>query len=372
MNNTPLCPLYPRYPIFQPFVKPHITTGGTPTTTHQNGFTPDQLREIYSLEPSFTGAGTTVAVIEAFYNNFLRQDLQVFSDTFSLGDASLTIEYPDGKADYTLQEWINESSLDVQWIHALAPRANILALFAKSNSMRDMFSCVRYAVSKGADVICMSFGSGEFLSQSEYNSSMSSSESVFVASAGDTGGIPVFPSCSKMVLSVGGTSFDIQSNTVPSTPDIQNQSAWRFGGGGPSKYESIPVWQSIFDGISGLSGQKRATPDCAFYADTDPGVCIYMTEGPYGKGWVTSGGTSFACTALSAICACILQQRPASLYSNNMARYFYTLAGATNYNIPQNYFDDVTRGGNSRFSARVGWDFCTGLGTPKTSAIISG
>lgn len=359
----------PRFPIFRPRFFPGTATAGNPTDTHVRGYTPQQIKKAYSFDETSTGQGVKIAVIEAYYNDFLQADLDTFCEQFNLPKRDVNITFPDGKADFTLQSWITESSLDVQWIRALAPMAQIDVIFAKSDSAEDMFSAVQSAVNMGADVVCMSFGNAEFTSQGEYTQYLVNSKRVFVASAGDTAGIAIYPSTSPAVLSVGGTSLEISQNGQR----LSRESAWHFGGGGPSKFANIPAWQSVFSPISSMSGGRRATPDVSFYADMNTGVSIYLTNGPEGKGWTTSGGTSFSCAALSAVCACILQNAPPSLSpSQNIMAYFYALAGGTRYDFEQQYFTDITTGSNVRFSAGPGWDFCTGLGSPRVDRLTRG
>lgn len=359
----------PRFPIFRPRFFPGAVTAGTSTQMRIRGYTPKQIKKAYSFNENCTGQGVRIAVIEAYYNDFLQHDLDVFCKEFELPKEDVNITFPDGKSDFTLQSWITESSLDVQWIRALAPMAQIDVIFAKSDSAEDMFSAVQNAVSQGADVVCMSFGNAEFVSQGEYTQYFADSKRVFVASAGDAAGVVIYPSASPAVLSVGGTDLEMSQNGVR----LSEESAWRFGGGGPSKFANIPAWQQVFEPISFMSGGARATPDVAFYADMNPGVSVYLTNGANGKGWTTSGGTSFSCAAQSAICACILQNAPKSMLSSgNIAAYFYALAGGTKYDFEQVYFNDITIGSNVRFSAKQGWDFCTGLGSPNTDELVKG
>lgn len=359
----------PRFPLFAPRFLSSATDTGSPTQTHIRGYSPQQIRNAYFFDQNCTGEGIKIAVIEAYYNDFLQNDLDMFCREFDLPVRNISITYPDGKADFTIQSWINESSLDVQWIRALALLAQISVVFAKSDSARDMFSAVQSAVNAGAQVICMSFGNSEFISQGEYTQYLLNSRRVFVASAGDAAGIAIYPSTSPAVLSVGGTSLEISGEGQR----VSRERAWRFGGGGPSKYADIPSWQSVFSPISSMSGGKRATPDVAFYADMNEGVSIYLTNGSEGEGWTTSGGTSFSCAALSALCACILQNAPSSLApSQNIMAYFYALAGGTSYDFNQNYFNDIVLGSNVRYSARPGWDFCTGLGSVRAEQLVKG
>ena len=65
--------------------------------------------------------------------------------------------------------WELEESLDVEWAHAMAPGANILLVEASSASDSDLLAAVSYA-SQHANVVSMSWGSGEFSGESSYDS----------------------------------------------------------------------------------------------------------------------------------------------------------------------------------------------------------
>ncbi|MEJ8867665.1 S8 family serine peptidase, partial [Pseudomonas jessenii] len=67
--------------------------------------------------------------------------------------------------------WALETSLDVEWAHALAPAAKILLVEANSSSLGDLFSAVSYASTQaGVSVVSMSWGTTEFWGQSSYDS----------------------------------------------------------------------------------------------------------------------------------------------------------------------------------------------------------
>src|SRR5262249_57339375 len=67
-------------------------------------------------------------------------------------------------------------------------------------------------------------------------------------------------------------------------------------GGGPSKYESRPSYQSA---ISQNVGSKRGTPDVA--ADADPNTGVWVYNVPYCDGWCIVGGTSAAAPVWAGI-----------------------------------------------------------------------
>ena len=54
------------------------------------------------------------------------------------------------------------------------------------------------------------------------------------------------------------------------------------------------------------------------------------------------------------------------------ALFLYEKAGKTSYSEPQYYFSDVTIGSNGIYSAKRGYDLCTGLGAPVGDMLIKG
>ena len=146
------------------------------------------------------------------------------------------------------------------------------------------------------------------------------------------------------------------------------------GGGGPSNgIEPIPTWQASLNSL--LKGW-RGTPDISFEANPASGVGVYDSNSPY-SGWIPGsvGGTSLSSSALAGIV--------------NSAGNFYGYGAVGQGYIPENallysqlggsmtyraYFTDVRAGrpGTNRcgqsgqYGTTGGWDFCTGVGTPRT------
>ena len=363
---------FPRYPVSRPRAVPFVFSGEFSDKPSDECITPNMIKRAYGFgNAGLCASGVKIALIEAFRNDKLKEDAEVFSSYFGLNPPKLSAVYPDGTASRTNPLWAKEAALDSQWVHALAPDAEITAVFSRSDGFDDLFSCIKYAVEiVGADVVCMSFGAPEFLSQGEISRYFADSRCVFVAAAGDEGGRVFFPASSGAVLSVGGSSLRLSENGAR----LSAERAWEYGGGGSSRYEGIPAFQSVFGTIERESGGFRAIPDAAFLADRSPGVCIYVSDIGDGTrgGWTNAGGTSFSAAAWSAVCAGIIKRRPPSLDKNKLCAYLYALAGGTEYNEPQYYFYDVVVGSNTRYRAHAGWDFCTGLGTPVVKQLLDG
>lgn len=349
--NSPTFPLYPQS---EPFVRNFLTYHQQAV---QNCYNPRQITNAYGIDTTLKATGMRIALIEAFYHPNLQNDLDVFSDTFSLARTTVTVK--GSLEQYSDPRWAIETATDVQWAHALAPDAKLEVYCAASTKYPDLFQAVAAASSDGADIISMSFGSEEFTTQQSYEEIFKSSDSVFVCASGDTGGQVFFPSSSPYVVSVGGTNLSISASGARLGQEI----AWENSGGGPSMYNQIPAYQKIFGDLPSLSGNMRATPDVSFFSAPRPGYAVYFTDKGNLSKWICVGGTSVAAPCIASIIALSI----ANGYSNKKSYpgFLYTLAGRTEYNKNQNSFHDITEGNNTVYEARVGYDLCTGLGTPK-------
>src|SRR3954470_2939741 len=94
-------------------------------------YTPALIRKAYDIPDGWTGKGQRIVVVDAYGSPTARQDLDVFSQTFGLPKADLNIYYPGGSPQTSTAHkgqplgWAGETSLDLQWAHAIAPDATI-------------------------------------------------------------------------------------------------------------------------------------------------------------------------------------------------------------------------------------------------------
>ena len=105
----------------------------------------------------WTGAGQTIVVVDSYGSPTALQDLQIFSTTYGLPAPDLTIIYPDGQPtlpnDPNKQNWAVETSLDLQWAHAIAPDAKLVLIAANPaetegvQGLPSMFKGIQYAIS---------------------------------------------------------------------------------------------------------------------------------------------------------------------------------------------------------------------------------
>jgi len=329
------------------------------------GYTPAQIRHAYGIDQlSNTGAGQTIAIIEAYGGPTISADLTAFDNEYRLSaPPNLTIHSlgsPDNNpSNSDLESWAQETSLDVEWAHALAPDANILLVEARSDNGDDLFSAVQYANAQSPQIVSMSWGGSEFSSPSESSCDtayFSHPGTIYLAASGDNGTV-TYPASSPNVIAVGGTSLPLDANGNPTGSETAWSDSYGSSGGGISSYEAQPSWQTSF-GIS-FSGSKRCVPDVAFDADPNTGVNVYFDGSTFGgsAGWFTTGGTSLSVQCWAAIMA--LADQDSSI--TNASQALYRLAGSQGNFNPYGAFRDITSGG---------YDLVTGLGSPVANVLV--
>jgi subtilase family serine protease len=323
---------------------------GRAATASPTGLSPMQIRAAYNL-PS-TGGNATIAIVDAYDDPTVQNDLSVFSSQFGLPSIT-TANFEKHMMASTISKdsgWALEISLDVQWAHAIAPNAKILLVEARSNSLTDLLAAVDYARNRpDVGAISMSWGGSEFNAESSYDSYFTSSNGAsFFASSGDNGAGVLWPAVSPNVVGVGGTTLTFAANG-----SLASETAWSGSGGGLSAYEAEPSYQSLY-GIPGANG-KRCVPDVSYDADPKSGVSVYDSTPYSGKtGWWQVGGTSAGAPQWAAI-----QSMGLSASNNN----FYQIAKSASCS---SYFRDITSGSNG-YTATTGYDYVTGLGSPLTT-----
>jgi len=202
----------------------------------------------------------------------------------------------------------------------------------------------------GGGEVSMSWGGGEFASETLYDAFFSTPKVVYFASAGDSPGT-LYPSVSPNVVSAGGTSISRDS----ASGKFLMESSWQDAGGGPSLVEPRPSFQN---GVKSVVGATRGTPDLSFDANPNTGVWVYDTNTVLGIGWYVVGGTSVSSPSLAGIV--------------NAANSFLVSSPAENtllYNGKPKDFNDITYGNCGLYISNLadnGYDPCTGIGTVKT------
>jgi subtilase family serine protease len=331
-----------------------------PTAFHASspsGYSPAQIRHAYGYD-KITGDGTgqIIAIVDAYGNPNAASDLSTFCAAFGLPAATLNVYYPTVAHHSTYDSgWALETNLDLQWAHVIAPKAKLALVVAPSASLSDLLNAVDYAVNTlGAKQVSMSWGASEFSSEASYDSHFNQTGVSFFAASGDSGAGVIWPAASPYVVAVGGTTLKLDG-----AGNVLTETAWSDSGGGASAYENKPTYQNNWQ-----SALTRTVPDVSYNADPSTGYPVYITNYHGSTGWITVGGTSAGAPQWAAQQALVNAARSTSL--SNADSSIYSTAGAA-YSTD---FSDITSGSNGGYSAGTGYDFVTGLGSPKVFGLV--
>jgi subtilase family serine protease len=368
-------------------------------------YSPVQYEKAYNLKPlwdlGIKGHGRTIAIVDAFGSPTIANDLHVFDQTYGLPDPpSLQIIQPAGvvppfnNTDPVQLNWATETTLDVEYAHAMAPDANILLVetpVAETEGVTgfpEIVQAENYVINHGlADVISQSFGATEdtfpskqsLLDLRSANINARNHGVTVLASSGDTGAtnynidgsatypyaVNSWPSSDPLVTSLGGTQLHLDAAGNKITPDVVWNDGFGAGGGGDSHVFSRPSFQNS---VRSVVGSSRGTPDISMSAAVDGGAIFYYTFNPARAGWHIVGGTSEACPLFAGIVALSAQLIHHRLGDINQALYNLNSLHASG-------IVDVTSGnisfnGVTGPSAAPGYDMASGVGTINAARFV--
>ena len=337
-------------------VVPDLTAMPAAAGAAVSGFTPAQIRHAYGFDTvkfngvAGDGTGQTVAIVDAYNDPNIAADLATFDAKFSLPapPSFLKLNQKGGAVTSvpTNAGWAGEIALDVEWAHAIAPKAKLILVEANSSNLSDLLAAVDTARKQaGVSVVSMSWGGGEFLGQKAddtyFTTPKGHTPETFVAASGDDGsfGGAEWPASSPNVLSVGGTSL----YTLNSSGAYGSETAWSDSSGGLSRVEARPAYQANVQ-----SSASRAAPDVSYNANPNTGFAVYDSI-PYGRvsGWQVIGGTSAGTPQWGALVA-IADQGRALLHKAALDGPANTLPALYSVYTASTYlttFNDITGGG---------------------------
>jgi subtilase family serine protease len=382
-----------------------------PTTPHPC-YSPQEIRNAYGVDALINrgdqGSGQTVVIIDSYGSPTIASDLATFDAGYGLPDPpSFRVISPLGTVPYdptTYPDqpgWAEETTLDVEWAHAMAPKANIVLLTSPVDEtegvqgLPQFDQLINYALDRHlGNVISESWGAtenglfdaaGEQVI-SEFNRSYARAAAMGVtaiASTGDDGTANLendlttifpfatvnFPASSPLVAAIGGTSL-----FADTSGDYQSETVWNQGnaatGGGISQQFREPFYQAFLpQSVQQELGGKRGIPDVSWNADPGTSILIYLSIPGLPPGYYAIGGTSEGSPSWAGAVADLDQLAGHGL--GLLDPYAYAL-GSTGRG-----FHDVTVGNNSiegipGYSATPGWDLATGWGSPNFSQVFGG
>jgi len=405
-------------------------------------YSPRFVRKAYSVPSTLDGSGQTIAIVDAFGSPTIRADLALFDSVFGLpAPPSFTIfcgNSPTPLDESTCPQvninvnpkhgvfsWTIETSLDVEWAHAIAPGANIVLVVASTSSGNAINDAEAAAIAAypGA-VFSQSFGIPEIFltgngnpgqvkqAQQNYANGVAVGDTFF-ASAGDTGAtfgfqtqMSNFPSSDLHNVGVAGTQglpYNATGTLMPcptSAPfsctsglsayhgpcvlgrtvapncvadGYGGEQVWNepsFGvatGGAQSLLFGVPSYQA------GLGLSSRG-PDVTYNAAIDGGVLTVYSGLGFPALFIV-GGTSAGSPQWAGIAALANQAR-ASLGKGpigDLNPVLYNIYHSARYSSD---FHDITVGNDQLvgtpvgYAATRGYDVASGIGSPIVSQLV--
>lgn len=411
-----------------PFVIDHVSAvsfQNPPDTTYCRAklgyacYQPKQIRHAYNLEPlaaeGFDGRGYTIVLIEAFGSPTIEADLRAFDKAMGLPDPpSFKVIAPVGPPprfdpnNPDMVAWAEETSLDVEWAHAIAPGASLLVVTTPVSETEgitgfpEIVAAENYVIDHGlGDVISQSFGATEetFAGAAQIQGLRSAFANArehgvaVLAASGDFGAtnalpntyccyqsqVVAWPASDPLVTAVGATQLSLDGAGNRIRPDQVWHDMIGASGGGFSHVFGRPDYQ---DGLAPLVGLRRGIPDISMSGGLDGSVVVYYSfPNPLAdpNPWHLVGGTSEATPLFAGVVA--IADQIAGQRIGSVNQLLYQMGGAADQGVV-----DVTVGDNSftfqkdplcvplpnrpcelftvtGFKAGPGWDAASGWGT---------
>jgi subtilase family serine protease len=378
-----------------------ITNG--PPNAAPCGYQPSDIQTAYNLTPLYQhgldGRGMTIAIVDAYGSTTIAQDAAAFSTYMGLPPPNLTVIGTPTESNFSTDanaNWATETTLDVEWVHAVAPGAKIILVVAPTSSFSDLFNAIITAASQPGVVAISNSWSGFDTSYygagAEYEFyhpadgvlqtvgaagiSVDFSTGDYGDNASQLGGLYTstgWPASSPFATGVGGVSVVLDSNkhiawqtswgtelteiadTVAlGSPPIDkagpgpvNEGFYAGGTGGFSDIYPKPFWQT------GVPGNRRGTPDISWVADPYTGVEIIYTGDKSGDlGIEVIGGTSAACPMFTALWG-IANQRAHHMLGQAAPRLYRLPPGSgaitdvVNFSSPNNVTGTIVDSGGT-------------------------
>jgi subtilase family serine protease len=378
-----------------------------------SALSPDQVRTAYDVAPlaakGIDGAHQTIIVVDSYGSPTVAADLARFDSYFHLpAPPSFRVLQPAGKVpaydshNSNRVGWAEESTLDVEWAHVMAPGASIVLVETPTSENEgttgfpQIVAAERYVLQhKLGQVISQSFAATEQTFPSV--ASILSFRSAFqlaardhvtvLAATGDTGATSdeynmkdlyttravSWPATDPLVTAVGGTQLSLRANGTRLAPDT----AWNDSGGGTSIAFSRPSYQN---GVAAVTGNARGVPDVAMDASCKSAVAVYGSFYPTGGRWESVCGTSLAAPLFAGVVAL------ADQYAGHGKAHGLGLINPAIYTIAARHepgIVGVDTGSNSQafvqdgkqysvpgYTAGPGYNLVTGVGTIDAASFV--
>jgi len=367
----------------RPVAKPHfqIRPAAPGLAPHATGtsFTPPQLAQLYNFPTGVDGTGQCIGIIE-LGGGFKPADIRTYFRELQLPVPNVVAVSVDGgrNAPSTPNGPDGEVMLDIEVAAAIAPKAKIAVYFAP-NTNKGFLDAITMALhdTNNPSVISISWGGPEVSwagqDMTAFDQAFQTAAALGVTvccAAGDNGsgdgandGNPHvdFPASSPFALGCGGTKL-VAAGGVITAETVWNENPTSSAtGGGVSGFFPLPTYQTNA-GVPPLENagefKGRGVPDVAGDADPTTGYAVRVD----GQEFVI-GGTSAVAPLWAGLIALMNQKIGTRVGFLNPLIYGSVVGTGS--------FRDITSGNNGAYSAKAGWDPCTGWGSPIGTKLLS-
>ena len=343
--------------------------------------TPPQVADLYDFPQGTDGTGQCIGIIE-LGGGYVASDVDVYFKTIGVPTPKIVDVSVAGGANRPLVNTTvdSEVDIDVNIAGSIAPGAKLALYFAPCTAL-GFIDAINTAIHDrenrpSALSISWSVSEAAWLSGpmvvSAFEEVLKDAAMLGVTvccASGDYGATSEihdgrawvdYPSSSPYILACGGTALYANAGRGPTeiawnTLAIQGQAT----GGGVSQLFPLPEWQkgaNVPPSINFGGRIGRGVPDVASVGDPLTGYFVRVD----GMNTVMAG-TSSAAPLWCALVVRLSQRLGTRLgYINPL---LYEIA-------KQGVFHDIVIGNNGGYSARPGWDACTGLGRPIGSRLL--
>jgi kumamolisin len=342
---------------------------------------PPQVAELYDFPQGTDGTGQCIGIIE-MGGGYVASDIDVYFKTIGVPTPKIVDVSVAGGTNQPLIHPIIDSEvcLDIQVAGSIAPGAKLALYFAPCTFLGfiDVINTAIHDRENRPSAVSISWSVSEaaWLSNpmvvGAFEEVLKDAAMLGVTvccASGDYGATSEvhdgrawvdYPSSSPYILGCGGTALYAHGGRDPTeiawnTLAIQGQAT----GGGVSEMFPLPEWQkdaNVPPSINFGGRIGRGVPDVASVGDPLTGYFVRVD----GSNTVMAG-TSSAAPLWCSLVVRLSQQLGTRLgYINPL---LYGLA-------KQGVFRDIVIGNNGGYSARPGWDACTGLGRPIGSRLL--
>jgi kumamolisin len=396
----------------RPFAEPHVRIS-LPQVHQVNeqtplaagalaGFSPTDVAKLYNFPRGATGRGQTVGIIE-LGGGFRVSELQTYFGRIGVTPAPKVIVGPTpfnrNRPGTDALDPANpdvEVMLDIEVVGAVAPGARIVVYFAPDATDRSFLRVVTAAVHDVANdpsVISISWGGPEVTATRQFQlnfdrvlQAAALLGTTVCAASGDNGSgdFPAnnpqrpwdghahvdFPASSPFALGCGGTRLTALGNTVTEVVWHPGSDSNDGSGGGVSRFFALPAYQQggqVPAAKNPAGPVRRGVPDVAGNAAVESGYRVlcdgqWFPDPRHTPPLPPVGGTSAVAPLWAGLAALINESLSRSVGFLNPTLYRLPASAAA--------FRDITSGNNGDYAAVIGWDPCTGLGSPDGEKLL--